>query len=427
MLPHFLDPVAASTPFPEEQHDPYAVLRIPEFRLFVSARFCITLAMQIQAVVVGWQIYDITKDPFSLGLIGLVEAIPSITVALYAGHVADIVPRKRIIITVLSVLLFCSLALLFYTLDLGKVLHAFGTLPIYSVIFLSGIARGFMGPAVFSFMPQLLPDRKLYANAITWSSTTWQAGSVAGPAIGGLVYAFGGVTAAFGVDAFLVLLALLLYGFIAGRALPPSQGPKLKIKESLQTGLRFVFGNQIILSALALDMFAVLFGGAVILLPVFASDILETGPQGLGLLRSAPAIGSVTMALFMAYRPITFQAGKKMLWAVAGFGACIIGFGLSELFWLSFGLLLLSGVLDSISVIIQSTLIHTLTPEHMKGRVSSVNNIFVGSSNEIGSFESGLAAKLMGVVPSVVFGGSMTLLIVAFTAWKADKLRKLSL
>ncbi|WP_181307820.1 MFS transporter [Rufibacter sp. XAAS-G3-1] len=414
-------------PFPEERHDPYAVLRIPEFRRFISARFCITLAMQIQAVVVGWQIYDITKDPFSLGLIGLAEAIPSIAVALYAGHVADIVPRKRIIVTVLSVLFFCSLALLFYTLDVGKVLHTFGTLPIYSVIFLSGIARGFMGPAVFSFMPQLLPDRKLYANAITWSSTTWQAGSVAGPAIGGLVYAFGGVTAAFGVDAALVFLSLLLYSSIAGRPLPLSEGPKLKIKESLQTGLRFVFGNQIILSALALDMFAVLFGGAVILLPVFASDILKIGPQGLGLLRSAPAIGSVSMALFMAYRPITFQAGKKMLWAVAGFGACIIGFGLSQLFWLSFGLLLLSGVLDSISVIIRSTLIHTLTPEHMKGRVSSVNNIFVGSSNEIGSFESGLAAKLMGVVPSVVFGGTMTLLIVAFTAWKADKLRKLSL
>ncbi|KAA3440758.1 MFS transporter [Rufibacter hautae] len=415
------------TPNQEERHDPYAVLRIPEFRLFVSARFCITLAMQIQAVVVGWQIYDITKDPFSLGLIGLVEAIPSITVALYAGHVADIIPRKRIIITVLSVLLFCSLALLFYTLDVGKILHAFGTLPIYSVIFLSGIARGFMGPAVFAFMPQMLPDRKMYANAITWSSTTWQAGSVAGPAIGGLVYAFGGVTAAFGVDASLVLLSLLLYTFIAARPLPVSEGPKLKIKESLQTGLKFVFGNQIILSALALDMFAVLFGGAVILLPVFASDILKIGPQGLGLLRSAPAIGSVTMALFMAYRPITFNAGKKMLWAVAGFGACIIVFGLSKLFWLSFGMLLLSGVLDSVSVIIRSTLIHTLTPEHMKGRVSSVNNIFVGSSNEIGSFESGLAAKLLGVVPSVVFGGTMTILIVAFTAWKADKLRKLSL
>ena len=225
----------------------------------------------------------------------------------------------------------------------------------------------------------------------------------------------------------LVLLALVLYGFIAGRPLPLSDGPKLNIKESLQTGLKFVFGNQIILSALALDMFAVLFGGAVALLPIFASDILKIGPQGLGALRSAPAIGSVTMAVFMAYRPITFNAGKKMLWAVAGFGACIIGFGLSQLFWLSFALLLMSGVLDSVSVIIRSTLIHTLTPEHMKGRVSSVNNIFVGSSNEIGSFESGLAAKLLGVVPSVVFGGSMTILIVAFTAWKADKLRKLSL
>ncbi|WP_345167952.1 MFS transporter [Nibribacter koreensis] len=409
-----------------ERHDPYAVLRLPEFRLFVSARFCITLAMQIQAVVVGWQIYDITKDPFSLGLIGLAEAVPSITVALYAGHVADIMPRKRIIITVLSVLLFCSLALLVYTMGIGEFLRIWGTMPIYSIIFLSGIARGFMGPAVFSFMPQLVKDKNLYSNAISWSSTTWQAASVAGPALGGLLYAFGGVTMAFSVDAALVLLALVFYGLIAGRPLPESQGPKLNIKESLQTGLKFVFGNQIILSALALDMFAVLFGGAVILLPVFASDILEIGPQGLGALRSAPAIGSVGMALYLAHHPITKGAGKKMLWCVAGFGACIIGFGLSSWFWLSFVLLLLSGLLDSVSMIIRSTLIHTFTPEYMKGRVSSVNNIFVGSSNEIGSFESGLAAKLMGVVPSVVFGGTMTILIVSFTAWKADQLRKLS-
>ncbi|AMM52740.1 ABC transporter permease [Rufibacter sp. DG15C] len=409
-----------------ERHDPYAVLRLPEFRRFISARFCITLAMQIQAVVVGWQIYDITKDPFSLGLIGLAEAVPSITVALYAGHVADIVPRKRIIITVLSVLLFCSLALLVYTMGIGEFLRMWGTLPIYSIIFLSGIARGFMGPAVFSFMPQLVKDKSLYSNAISWSSTTWQAASVAGPALGGLLYAFGGVTLAFSVDAALVLLALVFYGLIAGRPLPESQGPKLNIKESLQTGLKFVFGNQIILSALALDMFAVLFGGAVILLPVFASDILEIGPQGLGALRSAPAIGSVGMAVYLAHHPITKGAGKKMLWCVAGFGACIIGFGLSDWFWLSFILLLLSGLLDSVSMIIRSTLIHTFTPEYMKGRVSSVNNIFVGSSNEIGSFESGLAAKLMGVVPSVVFGGTMTILIVSFTAWKADQLRKLS-
>ncbi|GAA4311636.1 MFS transporter [Nibribacter koreensis] len=402
------------------------MLRLPEFRLFVSARFCITLAMQIQAVVVGWQIYDITKDPFSLGLIGLAEAVPSITVALYAGHVADIMPRKRIIITVLSVLLFCSLALLVYTMGIGEFLRIWGTMPIYSIIFLSGIARGFMGPAVFSFMPQLVKDKNLYSNAISWSSTTWQAASVAGPALGGLLYAFGGVTMAFSVDAALVLLALVFYGLIAGRPLPESQGPKLNIKESLQTGLKFVFGNQIILSALALDMFAVLFGGAVILLPVFASDILEIGPQGLGALRSAPAIGSVGMALYLAHHPITKGAGKKMLWCVAGFGACIIGFGLSSWFWLSFVLLLLSGLLDSVSMIIRSTLIHTFTPEYMKGRVSSVNNIFVGSSNEIGSFESGLAAKLMGVVPSVVFGGTMTILIVSFTAWKADQLRKLS-
>ncbi|MDX5423228.1 MAG: MFS transporter [Hymenobacteraceae bacterium] len=408
------------------KQDPYAVLRIPEFRLYISARLCITLAMQIQAVIVGWQIYDITKDPLSLGLIGLAEAIPSIFVSLYAGYVADVVQRKKIIVTVVTVLLLCSAALLFFTLDVSQVLQQYGALPIYAVIFLSGIARGFMGPAVFSFMPQLVPSKQLYANAITWSSTTWQAASVAGPAVGGLIYGFYGVTASYMADAVLVLLALLSFSLIGNKPLPENANPQ-NLKESLRSGIAFVFGNQIVLSAISLDLFAVLFGGAVALLPIFASDILQTGPQGLGMLRAAPAVGSVLMAVLMAYYPITVNAGKKMLWCVAGFGVCIVLFGLSTSFWFSLVLLALSGAFDSISVIIRSTLIHTLTPEYMKGRVSSVNNIFVGSSNEIGAFESGFTAKLMGVVPAVVFGGVMTLVVVGVTAFKADKLRALDL
>jgi len=406
--------------------DPYAVLRIPEFRIYLSARLCITLAMQIQAVIVGWQIYDITKDPLSLGLIGLAEAIPSILVSLYAGYVADVVPRKKIIVLVVAVLLLCSVGLLLFTLDVSQVLQHYGALPIYGIIFLSGVARGFMGPAVFSFMPQLVPTKQLYANAITWSSTTWQAASVAGPAIGGLLYGFYGVTASYVADAALVLLALLFFSLIGARPLPENANSQ-NLKESLRSGIGFVFGNQIILSAISLDLFAVLFGGAVALLPVFASDILQTGPQGLGLLRAAPAVGSVLMAAMMAYYPITVNAGKKMLWCVAGFGVCILLFGLSTNFWFSLALLALSGAFDSISVIIRSTLIHTLTPEYMKGRVSSVNNIFVGSSNEIGAFESGFTARLMGVVPAVVFGGIVTLVVVGITAFKADKLRVLDL
>ena len=408
------------------KHDPYAVLRLPEFRLYVVARLCITLAMQIQAVIVGWQIYDITEDPLSLGLIGLAEAIPSIVVSLYAGYVADMVPRKKIIIVVITALLLCSAALLFFTLDISNVLEQYGTLPIFAVIFISGIARGFMGPAVFSFMPQLVASKQLYTNAITWSSTTWQAASVAGPAAGGLIYGFAGITAAYATDAVLVLLSLIAFAFIGSKPLPENANPQ-NLMDSLRSGIRFVFDNQIILSAISLDLFAVLFGGAVALLPIFASDILETGPQGLGFLRAAPAVGSVLMAMVLAYYPIKANAGNKMLWSVAGFGVCIILFGLSRSFWFSMLLLALSGAFDSISVIIRSTLIHTLTPEYMKGRVSSVNNIFIGSSNEIGAFESGFTAKLMGVVPAVVFGGIMTLVVVGVTSLKADKLRTLDL
>jgi MFS family permease len=408
------------------KHDPYAVLRLPEFRLYISARLCITLAMQIQAVIVGWQIYDITKDPLSLGLIGLAEAIPSIVVSLYAGYLADMVPRKKIIMVVISMLMLCSVALLYFTLDISHVITLYGVLPIYVIIFVSGIARGFMNPAVFSFMPQLVTGKQLYANAITWSSTTWQAASLVGPAIGGLVYGFYGITAAYATDAILVFLSLVSFALIGAKPLPENINPQ-NLKESLRTGIKFVFGNQVILNAISLDMFAVLFGGAVALLPVFASDILKIGPEGLGFLRAAPAVGSVIMAVWMAYYPITVQAGKKMLWCVAGFGVSLILFGFSTSFWFSLVMLMLSGAFDSISVIIRSTLIHTLTPEYMKGRVSSVNSIFVGSSNEIGAFRAGAMASWLGAVPSVVLGGMITLGVVGVTAWKADKLRTLDL
>lgn len=404
--------------------DPYAVLKIPEFRLFISARLCFTLAMQIQAVAVGWQIYDLTKDPLSLGLIGLVEAIPSIGVALYAGHVADITNRKKIIVACAAALLFCSAALFAYSINLNEAIQRFGVAPVYGIIFVSGIARGFIGPAVFSFMPQLLPSRTLYNNAVSWGTTTWQSAAVAGPAVGGLIYGFYGTAAAYGADLLLMASAFLFYSSIGAKPLPEATARE-DIKESLFSGLRFVFHNQIILAAISLDLFAVLFGGAVALLPIFASDILGAGPQGLGLLRAAPAIGSILMAVYLTHHPLKKDVGAKMLLSVAGFGVCMISFGLSTNFTLSLFLLGLSGMFDSVSVIVRSTLLQTLTPEHMKGRVSAVGNIFVGSSNEIGSFESGFAARLMGVVPSVVFGGLMTLLVVGYTSWKAEKLRGL--
>jgi MFS family permease len=404
-------------------NDPYAALRIRDFVLFLSGRLFITLAIQIQAVVVGWQVYEITEDPLSLGLIGLAEAIPSIGISLYAGHVADIVSRKRIILLSVVVLLLCSAALLYFTLDAGQFVLAHGALPIYGVIFLSGFARGFISPANFAFMPQLIP-RELYANAVTWTSTVWESASVAGPAVGGFIYGFFGISAAYAVDASLVLLSLISYGWVASRPVPAvtqEQG----VVEKIKSGIRFVFHNKIILSAITLDLFAVLFGGAVALLPVFASDILEVGPQGLGLLRAAPGIGALLMAVYLTHWPVNRNVGRILLLCVAGFGFSMIGFAVSTSFWLSMGLLLASGMFDCVSVIVRGTVIHTITPENMKGRVSAVNSMFVGSSNEIGAFESGVAARLLGVVPSVIFGGCMTLIVVGYTALRSRALRTL--
>jgi MFS family permease len=403
--------------------NPYAVLKLKEFRLFITARVCVTMAMQIQAVVVGWQMYELTKDPLSLGLIGLAEAIPSIGVSLYAGHVADVVQRKKIITITLIALAFCSLSLLSFTTDPGAFVFKWGPVPLYSIIFLSGIARGFISPAWFSFMPQLVP-RELYQNAITWNSTLWEAASISGPALGGLIYGFFGITAAYTIDASLVVLGLSCALLITNKPLPPVSDEQ-GIAEKIKAGLRFVFQNKLILGSISLDLFAVLFGGAVALLPIFADTILHTGAIGLGFLRSAPSMGAVITAFYITHYPIKRNMGKTMLWSVAGFGMCMICFAISRNFWLSLGLLALSGVFDCISVIIRGTLMQTLTPENMKGRVSAVNYIFIGSSNEIGMFESGVAARLLGVVPSVIFGGFMTIGVVATTAWVAKSLRKL--
>ncbi|RTQ53476.1 MFS transporter [Hymenobacter gummosus] len=412
------------------RHDPYAALRLPEFRRLISARVCFVVATRIQGLVVSWQILHLTNDPLALGFIGLAEAIPSIGVSLYAGHVADTVRRKNIIVAAVAVLLLCAAALWGLASPWGLPLLAkerFYTLPLYAVIFVSGIARGFLGPALFAFMPQLLPDRERLANAITWNSTTYQASAVLGPAIGGYLVSFDFVRipGSYAVATGLLLLALLQFVSIKGRPLPERVGEQLNLKESVLSGLQFIFSNQLVLAALALDMFAVLFGGAVALLPVYAKDILKVGAAGLGHLEAAPAVGSVLMAVLLTYFPLRHRVGQKLLWAVAGFGLATILFGVSTNFWLSLLLLFLTGVFDSVSVIVRSTLIHTFTPEHMKGRVSAVNNIFIGSSNEIGAFESGAMARLMGTVPSVVFGGSMTILVVGITAVLAPRLRRL--
>jgi MFS family permease len=404
------------------RHDPYASLRIPNFRWFISSLLAMTIATQIQAVVVSWQIYELTRDPFSLGLIGLAEAVPFIGFALFAGHVADRSERLRISLVALGVLLGCSLTLLGFSLRPG-VIHAGRVWPIYGVIFLSGIARSFLQPARSALGAELVP-RELYPNAVTWRSSTWQLAEVVGPAIGGLVYGFGSVKAAYAVDAFLMAVGVLSLGRIQRRRKAGVLNEDSFLK-SLAIGIRFVRSQPVILGALTLDLFSVLFGGAVALLPVFAAEILHVGPEGLGILRAAPAVGAVLMSLVLAHRPPLRRAGRTLLVSVALFGLSMIGFGLSGNFFLSTGLLALSGMADTVSVVVRSTLLQVMTPDHLLGRVAAVNAIFIGSSNELGAFESGTAARLIGTVPSVVLGGLATLLVVAVTAVKVPALRRL--
>lgn len=406
-------------------YDAYAVLRIKDFRMFILARFLLTFGIQMQSVIVGWQVYKITHDPFSLGLIGLAEAIPFLGVALFAGHVADSMNRRRIILVTVIAYLLGAIALLLLSLHLYDTTKTNGIFAIYAVIFATGFARGFFYPAQSAFMAQIVP-RELYPNSSTWNSTIWHVAAVSGPAFGGLIYGFMGIEAAYSTVIAFVIVSFIF--FLQMRNLPlPLREVKEGLFKSLSAGIRFVFGNQILLGALALDMFAVLFGGAVAMLPVFAAEVLIQGPQGLGFLRAAPAAGAVIMALVLAYRPPLKHAGVNLLIAVAGFGFSIILFAISRNFYFSLAMLALSGMFDNVSVIIRSTIIQLYTPDNMRGRVASVNSIFVGSSNEIGSFESGLAAKLLGLVPSVIFGGTMTLLIAATTARFSPKLRKLNL
>ncbi len=408
-----------------EPHDPYAVLRLSEFRSVLFGRMWLTVAVQMQAVIVAWQIYTLTKDPLALGLIGLAEALPSIAVSLYAGHLADLVSRRRILLICTAVIFLAAGALLCFTLPFFPWQGTGLVWSIYGVIFVIGIARGFFSPALHAFTSQVVPSEQ-FANMSTWSSTVWHFANVAGPAIGGLIFGFAGITIAYSVVTVLIIIALILFFQTKDRPVPA--GIEFEsMKDSLLAGIRFVFKNQIILGALSLDLFAVLFGGAVALLPIFASDILGVGPQGLGILRAAPSAGAVLMAVVLAHYPLRAGAGKQLLWAVSGFGLCMIIFGISQSFLLSLIVLAVSGALDNISVVIRHTVVQSMTPPHMRGRVTAVNSIFIGSSNEIGAFESGVAARLLGVVPSVIVGGVLTQLVVAIAALRAPKLRALDM
>ncbi len=399
------------------------VLKIKSYRAFLGTRLFLTLGFQMQAVLVGWRIFELTKNPLSLGLIGLAEAIPALSVALYAGHLADIKNKKKILLICLTGLIISSIGLFLSNTSLLQIQNESRVLFMYFFIFTSGIARGFYAPSSFSIIPKLVP-KELLVNAGTLNSTVWQFAAVVGPAIGGLIYAFGGIDLSFGI-----IISFMLIGFFnltrVHGDFSPSGGQTEGIALRLKEGISFVFNNKVILSALSLDLFSVLFGGAVALLPVFANEILMVGPEGLGILRAAPSLGAVITMSFLSINKAIPQPGKILIAAVAGFGICMIGFGLSESFILSIILLFLSGAFDSVSVVIRSNILQLQTPDHMRGRVSAVNTMFIGSSNEIGAFESGLAAKLMGTVPSVVFGGIMTLAIVGITQVKARALKNL--
>lgn len=410
-----------------KQKDPYAALRFREFNIFLFVRFAMVFAWSMQFVVIEWEVYSITKNPLSLGIIGLMEVIPAVSMALFAGHIVDQSEKRALLFKCIFGFSVVSLGLflitwprIISTLSTDTILYT-----VYFLVFLGGIIRAFLGPTIFSLFSLLIPKR-IYPNAATWSSSVWQMGAVVGPAAGGFFIHWIGVhwSMCF-VFAFSLMALLLLLQIPKKPILNPNIGEP--IMKSLKEGIKFVKNTKVILGALTLDMFAVLFGGAVALLPIYAQDILKVGPEGFGILRAAPAIGALIIMFTSAHFPLNKNAGYKLLIAIFGFGVCIIVFGVSTWFWVSVIALFLSGATDGISVIIRQTILQLRTPDHMRGRVASVNSMFVGSSNELGAFESGLTAKLMGTVTAVVFGGGMTILTVLGTGACFPHLRKLDL
>lgn len=411
----------------ENKIDPYAALRFKEFNIFLGVRFAMVFAWSMQFIVIEWQVYSLTKDPLSLGIIGLMEIIPAVSIALFAGHIVDQSEKRNLLVKCILGFSVVSLGLFLITHPSVETDYASKTVlySIYALVFLGGLVRAFIGPTIFSLIALLVP-KKIYPNAATWSSSTWQMASVLGPAFAGFSISWIGVHWSMCIIFGFSILALLFLFRISKK---PILNPKIgePVFQSLKDGLKFVFSSKAIFGALTLDMVAVLFGGAVALLPIYAQDILHVGSEGFGILRAAPAVGASITMLGSTRFPLHKNAGRKLLWAIFAFGICILVFGISELFWLSVIALFLSGAVDGVSMIIRQTILQLKTPDNMRGRVASVNSIFVGSSNELGAFESGLAAKLLGTVSAVVFGGCMTLLTVGTTALVSPTFRRLDL
>jgi MFS family permease len=387
-----------------------------DFRVYQAARFAVTIGTQMQSVAIAWQVYAITHRALDLGYVGLAEFFPTFGLALFAGAVADRFDRRRIIILTNVIVASCALALLAMTrTGYG------GVAGIYVVLVVFGVARAFSAPAGSALSPTLVPKED-FPNAVAWSSSFWQVATIIGPAVGGLIYGAGGAGAVYGTTAVLCLVASGLVGAL--RARQASVERKAASWETFVAGIRYVKKNRILLGSISLDLFAVLFGGASALLPVYASDVLHVGPRGLGLLRSAPAIGAAVMAIAVAHRPLKRHAGATMFWCVAIFGVATVVFGLSHSFLLSLVALIVTGASDMVSVVVRQTLVQLKTPNEMRGRVSAVNMMFIVSSNELGEFESGITAAWFGAVPAVVLGGVASVLVVVAYALAFPELRK---
>lgn len=402
--------------------DPYAALRYPEYRNFIAASFLFTIALLIQEVALGYELYTITSDPLALGLTGLAEALPFIGLSLYGGHVADRKSKRQIILWSVAVITASSLFLQLFaraaaseTISMAVVV---GT--IYATVFLIGLCRAFQSPAAASLRAFLVPIT-VYENAATWSSSAWQAGAIVGPTIGGFLYAWLGFANTLLVVVGLLGCAMFLYSRV-GDKLVKATTTHTDLLASVREGVQFVWRTKAILYAISLDLFSVLFGGVVALLPIYAKDILGVGAEGLGVLRAAPSLGAVLTLLILSRISPMQHAWRNLLIAVTGFGVSILVFAVSPLMMVSVVALFFSGAFDSISVVIRQTLLQLRTPDEMRGRVMAVNGIFVTSSNELGAFESGLVARLMGVIPSAVFGGVITLVIVAWVSLRSRDL-----
>lgn len=407
------------------QKDPFAALRITEFRHLISGRFLFIMSLRMLTTVLGWWIYNLTNDPLAIGLIGLSEIIPAISLALYAGHVIDLSEKRGMLLKGMALYLVAILILLFLSGQFiaTRLNHHWIAVCIYVTIFGTGIVRAFAGPLFNVILASVVP-RETLPNATTWNQGTYLSGSVSGHAIGGLLIATLGNSGALTVISCLIALSIVMVFRLSPKPPVTVKGEK-RTWDSVKEGLNFVFKTKELLGAVSLDMFAVLFGGAVAMVPIYARDILKVGPEGFGFLNGAADIGAICSVIILTMFPMRKQQGTKLLVAVAGFGICIILFAVSRLFWLSFAALMFSGILDGISVVIRGTITQLKTPDNMRGRVMSVNSMFINSSNELGQFESGLTGRLMGITPSVIFGGCMTLLVVAVTWFKAPALRKM--